>query len=69
VDEQLWTQIQAFGLGGVGWALFIVTANQLQKTQERYIGLLQKQREEAVERARLLEQRLFDLKASMVTIE
>jgi len=69
MDEQLWQQIQAFGLGGVGWGLFIATAHQLQKVQERYISLLQKQRDEAIERSKLLEQRLFDLKAALTTVE
>lgn len=69
MDEQLWAQIQTFGLGGVGWMLFIATANALNKVQEKYTGLLLKQRDEAIERARLLEQRLFDLKASMSVVE
>jgi len=69
VDEQLWQQVQSFGLGGMGWALFFATAFQLTKLQKQYIAMLEKQKDEAIARAHLLEQRLFDLKAQLITIE
>lgn len=69
LNEQTWVQIQNFGLGGMGWALFFATALQLQKLQRQYIEMVEKQKDEAIARARLMEQRLFDLKAQLITVE
>lgn len=69
MNEQLWSQVQSFGLGGMGWALFFASVFQLQKLQKQYIAIIERQRDEAVSRSHLLEQRLFDLKAQLITIE
>ena len=69
MDVDIWTQVQSFGLGGMGWGLFFGLIHYHMKLRAEYTANIIKQRDEAIERARLLEQRLFDLKASLLTVE
>jgi len=55
--------VQSIGLGGAGWMLAIVLYQELKALRGMHIELLQEQKKEAVERTRLLEQRLFDIQS------